>query len=47
MLRRNGPVTKSVESALRPGRESMVGKICEKKQVGLEPGVKERGSYGW
>ena len=26
------------------GRESMVGKICEK--VGLEPGVKERGSYG-
>ena len=23
----------------------MVGKICEK--VGLEPGVKERVSYGW
>jgi len=23
----------------------MVGKICEK--VGLEPGVKERWSYGW
>ena len=22
-----------------------MGKICEK--VGLEPGVKERGSYGW
>ena len=27
------------------GRESMVRKICEKG--GLEPGVKERGSYGW
>jgi len=26
------------------GRESMVGKICEK--IGLEPEVKERGSYG-
>jgi len=24
----------------------MVGKICE-KDIGLEPGVKERGSYGW
>ena len=36
---------KAVESVLRPeGSRSMVGKICEK--VGLEPGVKERGSYG-
>jgi len=29
------------------GRECLVGKICERKEVGLEPGVKERGSYGW
>ena len=36
---------KAVESVLRLERESMVGTICEK--VGLEPGVKERGSYGW
>jgi len=28
------------------GRESMVGKICE-RGIGLEPGVKERWSYGW
>jgi len=28
------------------GRESMVEKICE-RGMGLEPGVKERGSYGW
>jgi len=27
------------------GRESMVGKFV--KEVGLEPEVKERGSYGW
>jgi len=27
------------------GRESMVGNIV--KEVGFEPGVKERGSYGW
>jgi len=37
MLRRNGPVTKSVKSVLRP----------EEKEVGFEPGVKERWSYGW
>jgi len=30
MLRRNGPVIKAVESVLEAGRESMVGKICEK-----------------
>jgi len=42
MLRRNGPVIKSVESALRPGRKSMVGKIFV-KEVGLEPGVKREG----
>ena len=45
MLRRNGPVIKSVESVLRP-EESL---WCERfvEEVGLEPGVKERGSYGW
>ena len=42
MLRRNGPVVKSVESVLRlEGCERFV------KEVGLEPGVKKRGSYGW
>jgi len=30
MLRRNGPVVKSVESVLEAERESMVGKICER-----------------
>jgi len=45
MLRRNGPVIQSRGVSPEAGRESMVGKICEK--VGLEPGVKERGSYGW
>jgi len=30
MLRRNGPVINSVEPILRSGRESMVGKICER-----------------
>ena len=34
MLRRNGPVSPEA------GRESMMGKICEK--IGLKPGVKER-----
>jgi len=45
MLRRNGPV---INRGVSPeaGRESMVGKMCE-KGIGLEPGVKERGSYGW
>ena len=43
MLRRNGPVVKSVESVA--GRESMGGRFVE--DVGLEPGVKERWSYGW
>ena len=45
MLRRNGPVVKSLESVLRlegsPWWERFV------KEVGLEPGMKERGSYGW
>ena len=45
MLRRNGPVVKSVESVLR-----LEGSLCGERfveEVGLEPGVKERGSYGW
>ena len=45
MLRRNGPVIKAVESVLRP-EGSLWWKRFVKK-VGLEPGVKERGSYGW
>jgi len=43
MLRRNSPVIKFVESVR--AEESMVGRFVE--EVGLEPGVKERGSYGW
>jgi len=45
MLRRNGPVIKSVELVLR-----LEGSQCWErfvKEVGLEAGVKERGSYGW
>jgi len=42
---KNGPVVKPVESVLR-----LKGSIWWKrfvKEVGLEPGVTERGSYGW
>jgi len=45
MLRRNCPVVKSVESVLR-----LEGSLWGERfvqEVGLEPGVKERGSYGW
>jgi len=44
MLTRNGPVIKSVESVLRPEGSLR----CERfvKEAGLEPGVKERRSYG-
>ena len=45
MLRRNGPVVKSVESVLRPEGSLWWERFV--KKVGLEPGVKERGSYGW
>ena len=45
MLRRNGPVMKSVESVLRLEWSLWGGRFVE--EVGLEPGVKERGSYGW
>jgi len=30
MLRRNNPVMKSVESSPDTGRESVVGKVCER-----------------
>jgi len=47
MLRRNSPVirVKSVESVLRP--EGSLWWEIYVKEVGLEAGVKERGSYGW
>ena len=44
MLRRNGPVVKSVESVLRP--EGSLWWERYVKEVGLEQEVKERGSYG-
>jgi len=46
MLRRNGPVVQVRGVSPEAGRESMVGKICE-RGIGLEAGVKVRGSYGW
>jgi len=45
MLRRNGPVVKSVESVLRLEGSLWWERFV--KEVGLEPGVKERGRYGW
>jgi len=45
MLRRNGPVVKSVESVLKLAGSLWWERFV--KEVGLEPGVKERGSYGW
>jgi len=45
MFRRNGPVVKSVESVLRLEGSLWWDRFV--KDVGLEPGVKERGSYGW
>ena len=45
MLRRNGPVIKSVESVLRP--EWSLWRERFAKEVGFEPGVKEWGSSGW
>jgi len=46
MLRRNGPVVKPVESVLRL-EDSLWWELRLVKEVGLEAGVKERGSYGW
>ena len=45
ILRRNGPVVKSVESVLRLEGSLWWERFV--KEVGLEAGVKERGSYGW
>ena len=45
MLRRNGPVIKSVESVLRPEGSLWWEKFV--KEVSFEPGEKERGGYGW
>jgi len=45
MLRRNGPAMKSVELGLRLEGSLWWERFV--KEVGLEPGVKERGSYGW
>jgi len=44
MLRRNGPVERSVELVLR--LEGSLWRERFVKEVGLEPGVNERGSYG-
>ena len=45
MLTRNGLVMKSVDSVLRLERSLWRERFV--KEVGLEAGVKERGSYGW
>ena len=45
MLRRNGPVVKSVESVMRLEWSLWWERFV--KEVGLETGVKQRGSYGW
>ena len=45
MLRRNVAVVKSVESVLRLEGSLWWERFV--KEVGLEPGVKERGRYGW
>jgi len=47
MLRRNGPVVKSVESVLRMEGSLWWERFVKEVSLGLEPGVKERGSYGW
>jgi len=44
MLRGNGPALKSMESVLRP-KESLWWERFM-KDVGFEPGMKERRSYG-
>jgi len=45
MLRRNDSVVKSMESVLRLEGNLWWERFV--KEVGLELGVKERGSYGW
>jgi len=46
MLRRNGTVIKPWSRAVLRTEGSLWWERFEEK-VGLEPGVKERGSYGW
>ena len=45
MLRRNGPVIKYMVSVLRLEGSLWWERFV--KEVGIEPGLKERGSYGW
>ena len=45
MMRRNGLVMQFVESVLMLEGSLWWERFV--KEVGLEPGVKERGSYGW
>ena len=45
MHRRNSPVVKSVESVLKLEGSLWWERFA--KEVGLEAGVKETGSYGW
>jgi len=45
MLRRNGPVVKTVESVLKLEGSLWWERFV--KEVGLDAGVKEIGSYGW
>jgi len=45
MLRGNGSVVKSVESVLSPEGSLWWERFA--KELGVKPGVKERGSYGW
>jgi len=44
MLRRNYPVIKYMESVLVPEENLWWERFAE---VGFEPGVKHKGSYGW
>ena len=46
MLRRNGPVIKPWSQFSQRPEGSLWWERFVKK-LGLEPGVKERGSYGW
>jgi len=45
VLRRNGPAIKSVESVLRPEESLWWERFV--KEVGFEPGLKEKRSYVW
>jgi len=45
MLKKNSPIVKSVESDLRLEGSLWWERFL--KEIGLEMGVKERGSYGW